>query len=553
VLIRLSIKNYALIEESEILFDSGFSVITGETGAGKSILLGALSLLLGARADRSVLRDPSKKCCVEGVFHGNGKLRTFLSRFELEDSDQIVLRREVDANGKSRSFINDSLVTLQVLKELSSKLIHLNLQKENIRFLSPEFQIEALDAFAQNEIERNAYLQSFQNWKLLESELKRAKNELNHRTKEKEFNQFRFEELEMASLQNENELVELEAEFKRLDQSTEIIRFLNELENSIQGDVSNQLYALNQQGHRLKESGKDFSELSERLNGIFLEVKDLAEDASRMLANFEIDPKRQEAVEQRLSQLYKLLKKYHVETISELQSERDRLMTDLEEDGQLEMKIGSLEKQLNAAFIELEKSSLELTNSRISIQDDFERKIKGLFPLVHLPHALLKVKIDPLPDFSDNFSGKDQVCFWFNANPGMELQPLDQIASGGELSRITLVIKSLISEKEEMPTLVFDEVDAGISGEAAIKVGELLKKLSGFGQVIAITHLPQIAAQAPFHYQVEKQVSQNRTKTMIQMVNGENRVDALVKMLGGEESGTSLKKYAEELLIKFKS
>ena len=202
MLIRLSIKNYALIEESEILFDSGFSVITGETGAGKSILLGALSLLLGARADRSVLRDPSKKCCVEGVFHGNEKLRTFLSKFELEDSDQIVLRREVASDGKSRSFINDSLVTLQVLKELSSKLIHLNLQKENIRFLSPEFQIEALDAFAQNEIERNAYLQSFQNWKLLENELKRAKNELNHRTKEKEFNQFRFEELEMASLQN---------------------------------------------------------------------------------------------------------------------------------------------------------------------------------------------------------------------------------------------------------------------------------------------------------------------------------------------------------------
>jgi DNA repair protein RecN (Recombination protein N) len=207
VLIRLSIKNYALIEESEILFDSGFSVITGETGAGKSILLGALSLLLGARADRSVLRDPSKKCCVEGVFHGNEKLRTFLSKFELEDSDQIVLRREVASDGKSRSFINDSLVTLQVLKELSSKLIHLNLQKENIRFLSPEFQIEALDAFAQNEFERNTYLQSFQNWKLLENELKRAKNELNHRTKEKEFNQFRFDELEMASLQNENELV----------------------------------------------------------------------------------------------------------------------------------------------------------------------------------------------------------------------------------------------------------------------------------------------------------------------------------------------------------
>jgi DNA repair protein RecN (Recombination protein N) len=553
VLIRLSIKNYALIEESEILFDSGFSVITGETGAGKSILLGALSLLLGARADRSVLRDSSKKCCVEGVFNGNEKLGIFLSSHDLDISEQIVLRREVAADGKSRSFINDSLVTLQVLKELSTKLIHLNLQKENIRFLSPEFQIEALDAFAQNEFQRTNYLQAFQKWKLIEIELKRTKIELTNRTKEKEFNQFRLEELEMASLHNENELVELEAEFKRLDQSTEIIRFLNDLENSIQGDVSNQLYALNQQGSRFKESGKDFSELSERLNGIFLEVKDLAEDTSRMLANFEIDPKRQEAVEQRLSQLYKLLKKYNVETLADLQSERDRLMVDLEEDGQLELKIGSLEKELKAAFIELEKAAQELTNSRISIQDEFERKIKGLFPLVHLPHALIKVKIDPLSEFSDHFSGRDQVSFWFNANPGMELQPLDQIASGGELSRITLVIKSLISEKEEMPTLVFDEVDAGISGEAAIKVGELLKKLSGFGQVIAITHLPQIAAQATNHFQVEKHVVENRTKTTIQKVSGENRVNALVSLLGGEETGGSLKKYAEELLSKFKS
>jgi DNA repair protein RecN (Recombination protein N) len=553
VLIRLSIKNYALIEESEILFDSGFSVITGETGAGKSILLGALSLLLGARADRSVLRDPSKKCCVEGIFNGNEKVGIFLSSHDIEISEQIVLRREVAADGKSRSFINDSLVTLQVLKELSTKLIHLNLQKENIRFLSPEVQIEALDAFAQNEFQRTNYLQAFQKWKLIEIELKRTKNELTNRTKEKEFNQFRLEELEMASLHNENELVELEAEFKRLDQSAEIIRFLNDLENSIQGDVSNQLYALNQQGSRFKESGKDFSELSERLNGIFLEVKDLAEDASRMLANFEVDPKRQEAVEQRLSQLYKLLKKYHVETLSELQTERDRLMVDLEEDGQLELKIGSLEKELKSAFIELEKAAQELTNSRISIQDEFERKIKGLFPLVHLPHALIKVKIDPLSEFSDHFSGRDQVSFWFNANPGMELQPLDQIASGGELSRITLVIKSLISEKEEMPTLVFDEVDAGISGEAAIKVGELLKKLSGFGQVIAITHLPQIAAQANNHFQVEKHVVENRTITTIQKVSGENRVNALVSLLGGEETGGSLKKYAEELLSKFKN
>lgn len=535
------------------MFDSGFSVITGETGAGKSILLGALSLLLGARADRSVLRDPSKKCCVEGIFNGNEKLGIFLSSHDLEISEQIVLRREVAADGKSRSFINDSLVTLQVLKELSTKLIHLNLQKENIRFLSPEFQIEALDAFAQNEFQRTNYLQAFQKWKLIEIELKRTKNELTNRTKEKEFNQFRLEELEMASLHNENELVELEAEFKRLDQSAEIIRFLNDLENSIQGDVSNQLYALNQQGSRFKESGKDFSELSVRLNGIFLEVKDLAEDASRMLANFEVDPKRQEAVEQRLSQLYKLLKKYHVETLAELQSERDRLMVDLEEDGQLELKIGSLEKELKAAFIELEKAAQELTNSRISIQDEFERKIKGLFPLVHLPHALIKVKIDRLSEFSDHFSGRDQVSFWFNANPGMELQPLDQIASGGELSRITLVIKSLISEKEEMPTLVFDEVDAGISGEAAIKVGELLKKLSGFGQVIAITHLPQIAAQANNHFQVEKHVVENRTITTIQKVSGENRVNALVSLLGGEETGGSLKKYAEELLSIFKN
>ncbi len=550
---RLSIKNYALIEESEIDFESGFTAITGETGAGKSILLGALSLLLGARADRSILRNPSKKCFVEGVFTVNEQIRNSFTSFEIEKNEPVILRREISLDGKSRAFINDSQVTIQVLKELSTKLIHLNLQKENIRFLSSEYQIEALDAFAQNDLQRNQYFQAYQTWKSLENELRKSKTELAKRTKEKEFNQYRLEELEMASLTNENELNELESEFKRLDQSADIIRFLIDLDQVFDGNVSNQIHQLNQQGNRFKEFGPDLSELSVRLNGIYLEVKDFAQDAHRMLANFEMDPQRLDVVEQRISQLYKLLKKFQVQTISELLLEKNQLLIDLQEDGQLEDRIHILEKEVKISFSHVEKAADELTNSRKSAVEEFETKLKKIFPWVQLPHAFLKVNIDSLMDFSDDYSGKDEVSFWFNANPGMELQPLDQIASGGELSRITLVIKSLISEKAEMPTLVFDEVDSGISGEAAFRVGELLKKLSGLGQVVAITHLPQIAAQAPHHLQVEKQIKDEKTITFIEKVEGEKRIGALVKMLGGNESGDTLKKYAQELLVKSKN
>ncbi len=550
---RLSIKNYALIEESEIDFESGFTAITGETGAGKSILLGALSLLLGARADRSILRNPSKKCFVEGVFTVNEQIRNSFTSFEIEKNEPVILRREISSDGKSRAFINDSQVTIQVLKELSTKLIHLNLQKENIRFLSSEYQIEALDAFAQNDLQRNQYFQAYQTWKSLENELRKSKTELAKRTKEKEFNQYRLEELEMASLTNENELNELESEFKRLDQSADIIRFLIDLDQVFDGNVSNQIHQLNQQGNRFKEFGPDLSELSVRLNGIYLEVKDFAQDAHRMLANFEMDPQRLDVVEQRISQLYKLLKKFQVQTISELLLEKNQLVIDLQEDGQLEDRIHILEKEVKISFSHVEKAADELTNSRKSAVEEFETKLKKIFPWVQLPHAFLKVNIDSLMDYSDDYSGKDEVSFWFNANPGMELQPLDQIASGGELSRITLVIKSLISEKAEMPTLVFDEVDSGISGEAAFRVGELLKKLSGLGQVVAITHLPQIAAQAPHHLQVEKQIKDEKTITFIEKVEGEKRIGALVKMLGGNESGDTLKKYAQELLVKSKN
>ncbi len=550
---RLSIKNYALIEESEIDFESGFTAITGETGAGKSILLGALSLLLGARADRSILRNPSQKCFVEGVFAVNEQIRNSFTSIQLEKNEPVILRREISSDGKSRAFINDSLVTIQVLKELSAKLIHLNLQKENIRFLSSEHQIEALDAFAQNDLHRDQYLQAYQTWQSLENELKKSKTELAKRTKEKEFNQYRLEELEMASLNNENELEELEAEFKRLDQSAEIIRFLSDLDQTFDGDVSNQIHQLNQQGGRFKDFGPDLSELSVRLNGIYLEVKDFAQDAHRMLANFEMDPQRLEVVEHRISQLYKLLKKFQVQNLSELLLEKKQLMIDLQEDGELEERIHVLEKEVKIAFLQVEKNADELSNSRKSAVEEFETKLKNIFPWVQLPHAYLKVNIDTLKEYSDDYSGKDEVSFWFNANPGMELQPLDQIASGGELSRITLVIKSIISEKAEMPTLVFDEVDSGISGEAAFRVGDLLKKLSGLGQVIAITHLPQIAAQASYHLQVEKQMTSNKTVTFIQKVQGEQRVDALVKMLGGNKSGDTLKKYAQELLDKSKN
>ena len=532
-----------------VRFDSGFSVITGETGAGKSILLGALSLLLGSRADRSVLRDVQHKCIVEGIFQIDQNQMNRWKHIEGVEIQKInTLRREVSADGKSRAFVNDSLVNLQILKEVSLRLVNLNLQKENIRFLNAESQIDALDAFAQNQEERQNYLDSYRIWKSVELELKKQKAELLRRNKEKEFNQFRLEELDLAVINDENELQNLENEYKKLDQSSEILRFLSELEQGFQGDFSNLVYALNQQGQKFKELGEEFGDISNRLNSVYLEIKELAQDSSRLQSQVEMDPKRLEVIELRMSLLYKLLKKYQVDTLGELIAQREEIRTSLESNENLETQIETLEKELLQSHQKLEHSSEQLTWSRKSVIEEMEQKIQAIFPLVYLPHAELKIRMESLSEFSEGINGKDAVTFWFNANPGMQLQPLDQIASGGELSRITLVIKTIISEKEEMPTLIFDEIDSGISGDAALKVAELLAMLSQRGQVIAITHLPQIAAKAKSHLQVKKKVIANNTQTYIEKVDGENRINALMEMLGGTDNSLATKKYVTQLL-----
>jgi DNA repair protein RecN (Recombination protein N) len=549
MLTQLSIKNYALIEESLVNFDSGFSVITGETGAGKSILLGALSLLLGSRADRSVLRDVQQKCIVEGIFQFDQNQMNRLKQIDGVELQKInTLRREVSADGKSRAFVNDSLVNVQVLKEVSLRLVNLNLQKENIRFLNTESQIDALDAFAQNQEERQNYLDSYRNWKSIELELKKQKAELLRRNKEKEFNQFRLEELDLAVINDENELQNLETEYKKLDQSSEILRFLSELEQGFQGDFSNLIYALNQNGQKFKELGEEFGDISNRLNSVYLEIKELAQDSSRLQSQVEMDPKRLEVIELRISLLYKLLKKYQVDTLGELIAQREEIRASLESNENLEIQIETLEKELLQSQQKLEHSAEKLTWSRKSVIEEMEQKIQAIFPLVYLPHAELKIRMESLSEFSEGNNGKDVVNFWFNANPGMQLQPLDQIASGGELSRITLVIKTIISEKEEMPTLIFDEIDSGISGDAALRVAELLAMLSQKGQVIAITHLPQIAAKANSHLQVKKKVIANNTQTFIEKVDGENRINALIEMLGGNNDALAAKKYVTQLL-----
>lgn len=548
MLTHLSIRNYALIEELELDFFSGFSVITGETGAGKSILLGALSLLFGARADRNSFRKMNQKCMVEGVFNNNSQVSIDLEKLGIENSETLILRREIAVDGKSRSFINDALVTLQTLKEVSARLVHLNLQKENIRFLSSEFQIDAIDSFAQNEFEKQQYLSCYLSWKQVEQELKKCKNDLAKRIREKEFNQFRWNELDAASLTNVDELVELEAEFKRLDQGAEVLKFLNETEDFFQGDVLGKIFYVSQQSGRFNDFGAEFSDFDARIKALYLEIKDLSQDAGRMLAKVEMDPQRLGEVEQRISLLYRLIQKYQVQTLSDLVEERDRLAQDLIDNDQLELNIQELAKELNLKLKALEEAANSLTQSRKKVIPDFEKKIKELFPLVHLPHAELKVELVELNDFGEDHSGKNQITFWFNANPGMELMPLDQIASGGEMSRLTLVMKTVIAEKNRMPTLIFDEVDAGISGEAALKVGELLRKISKFGQVIAITHLPQIAAISEHHFQVQKIVDDGKTFTSIQQVLGDQRVDATVAMLGGNGDVEALKIYVQQML-----
>ena len=548
---KLSIQNYAIINELEIDFSKNLNVITGETGAGKSIIVGALGLILGERADNSALVNKEKKCFVEGTFEVENKkeIKNFLDRNELDTSDELIIRREITTNGKSRAFVNDSPVTLSQLNELSSLLVDLHQQFDTLQLGENDFQRNVLDALATHADVLNNYQNAFRNWQSSGKELQELKDQKQRFEKEFDYNQFQYNELEEYGF-NKNELEELDAELKLLSNSEGIKSALSKVYFDLKESerpIVQQLKILHNQLQAYSSFHPALPSLIERIQSAQVELQDIAEETEHISNHINYDPARIEQINERISAGYKLLKKHGVKTTNELlqiqQQLEEKLQAVLNIDEQLKQK----EKQTEKLFIEATQLASKISEGRKKQIEPFQEKVNKLLVQVGMPNAKLKVEINKMEEL--NLSGADRVEFLFDANKSGQFQPIRKVASGGELSRLMLCIKSLVAQSIDLPTMIFDEIDTGISGEAARQVGMIMKDLASKRQVICITHQPQIAGKADAHFFVYKEIVSNAVKTNIRQLTTEERITAIAKMLSGEKPTAAAMENAKEMVM----
>jgi len=545
----LIVKNFALIEELEISFNSGFSIITGETGAGKSIILGALSLLLGQRADTSVIKDIEQKCVIEGNFDiRNYNLKPFFDANEVEYSDETIIRREMNQTGKSRAFINDTPVNLNLVKELGEFLIDIHSQHETLRLNTADFQLDIIDSYAKNAQLLEQYRNDFRELKKLEKKLSELKELAEKNKKEQEYFQFIYDELENAKLE-QDELEELEKERETLS-NTEIIKLnLAKIYYSINGE---ELPAILQIKDAL-DASKNISnflekadELNKRLQSVYIEVEDIGAEAEILNNSIEHNPERLQIVNDRLDLIYNLFKKHKVEKISELIEIRKNLQLKVDEINSYEENIAKLEKQIKTSTTDLMKLAKQLSENRKKAIPKVENEILALVIQLGMPNASFIAEIKTYEQFTN--SGIDEVNFLFSANKNVEPQFISKVASGGELSRLMLSIKFVVSKTKSLPTIIFDEIDTGVSGEIAHKMANILKLMSKNLQVINITHLPQIAAKGDYHFKVYKVEKQHTTSSEIKQLTSDERLEEIAKMLSGENLSEAALANARELM-----
>jgi DNA repair protein RecN (Recombination protein N) len=549
MLLKLYIENYALIDRLEIEFSDGFSVITGETGAGKSILLGALALILGQRADSSVLHDKSRKCIVEGVFAVKGyRLEEYFLTHELEYDDELILRREIHENGKSRAFLNDSPVNLAILKEIGDRLVNIHSQHSIITLNDADFQLAVLDDFAGIAAKVSDYRKQYASYLKIRNELSGIREEGIRAQQAMDYNRFLYTEFETAALK-EGEQEEAEQRLAVLSHAGEIksglsfsLGTLSENEQNVISQVSEILSHL----ATVISYHPSLKEISDRLRSNQIDLKDIAAEIGKLEEGIEVYPDELEALTQRLDMIYRLEKKHQAGTVGELIRIAAALEEKLREADTLEDHIGALEKKADEARKALEKIAAEITGKRTPACKGFERKIAGLLMKLGIPDGKLVVEITPSADLTSD--GRDRVRFLFSANKGIEPSDVAKIASGGELSRLMLSIKSVISEKNLLPTIIFDEIDNGVSGEVASRVASILKSMAGTMQVIAITHLPQIAGKGDSHYLVYKTNEPGSVRSNIRHLKYEERVNEIAKMLSSEKVTESAYKAAKELI-----
>ncbi len=549
MLSKLIIQNYAIIDSIEIDFSQHFNIITGETGAGKSILVGALSLILGERADSSVLLQQGKKCFVEGIFRIEQRKNVlqFLNDNDFTIDDELVLRREIAANGKSRGFINDSPANLQQLKQLASMLVDLHQQFDTLELSDSDFQREVLDALADNEKLLFQYMQLYAEWKKIQQRLEQLTAQKNNFQKELDYNQFLFDELNELNLR-ENELEDLDNELQILNNAEEIKTALNASVYQLKESEQPMLQTLKQLINKLTAFASfnaGLAELIQRLQSVQIELADISSELECLGEAVNYDEQRINFINERLAGGYRLQKKHGVQSTNELIRIKDELQQNLDAVLNIDEAIASTQHKFNQQLRQIEAIAEELSLKRKKIIPLIEKNVNNLLAQVGMPNAKIKVAVN---DVGLNQFGKNAIEFLFDANRSGRFEILRKVASGGELSRLMLCIKSLVAEKINLPTLIFDEIDTGISGEAAKQVGIILKQLAKQRQVISITHQPQIAGKADVHFYVYKQIKNDTAHTNIRLLNKDERIQAIAQMLAGETPTSAAIENAREMI-----
>ncbi len=549
MLLELQIQNYAIIDHLEISFHRGLNIITGETGAGKSILMGALSLILGERADPNVVLNKEKKCFVEGVFQVGLKpsVTLFLKENDLDPSEDLVIRREINVNGKSRAFVNDTPVTLSQLQELSSRLVDLHRQFDTLSLGESGFQMAVMDAMAGNESLLGNYRTAYRQWQENNKELATLLDQKQKENRERDYHQFLFNELEESGFKPD-ELEELEAEMQLQQHAEGIKSALANVYEQLLGQDQPVVQLLRQLSNQLIQHAQQYPQLKDiagRLHAAQVELDDVAGEAANMNDRIHHDPDRLQKVEERLNTGYKLLKKHGVRTTAELLEIMDDLSGKLLAGEQLDVRISELEKNQEITSAAMRRYAAELAASRKKQVLPFEKRVNGLLEQVGMPNARIKIQLETAePDLN----GTDSIDFLFDANKSNQFLPIRKVASGGELSRLMLCIKSLVAGKMDLPTLIFDEIDSGISGEASRQVSVILKNLSADRQVICITHQPQIAGKADRHLYVYKESAGRTVRTGIRQLEEQERITAIAMMLGGEKPSAAAIENAKEMI-----
>jgi len=545
----LSIINYALIHSLEIDFEDGFSVITGETGAGKSIIIGALSLLLGKRADPKILRDSTKKCIVEGVFdNGSLQLRRVFSNNDLDYDDQTIIRREILPSGKSRAFINDTPVNLGLLSNIGNRFVNIHSQHQTLQLSDSSFQLNVLDDFISKPSILINYQNNYNTFISLSDKLEKLIEQNTVALKDQDYYNFQFDELSAAALDKE-QVDELEERVKFLEHAEEIKQALSETEAILgneESSVIDRLQNLERIIGNIQPYLHEANELTKRLSSISIELKDILYEIEALNSDDDFDPMELQLVNDKLSVVYSLIQKHNVQSVDELIIIRDDYEAKLLSISLLDDEIINLKKDSGIAENNLKQKAKILHEARLSASNKFSMAIIKVLKQLGMKDAGFNVQVELLPNYT--ITGIDKVLFMFNANLGIQPGEISKIASGGELSRLMLAIKSLINKKQMMPTVIFDEIDSGVSGDIAGKVASILKNMAQKHQVISISHLPQIASKADHHYKVYK-LSKNKTTTStINKLGDEERVEELAKMLSSEKVTKTAMDVARELL-----